>query len=137
MLPYMSLDQLNARGDWFKQRGPMQGYWRYGRFHMGVYKRPEADRTITLIFRAVPTAFSTNTMDQSPELADVWHPLIGDVGAALLLLKEGNIQIEKARGMLTKAFGKELFGPIKQAVGRQQRTSPVHVRTREEAEVAS
>ena len=58
---------------------------------------------------------------------------MGDVAAALLLLKEGNVQIEKARGMLTQAFGKELFGPIKTAVGRQQRTSPVHVRSREEA----
>ena len=132
-LPYMSLDHLNARSDWFKQRGPIQGYYRHGRFHLGVYKRPEADRNITLVFRAVPTAFTTNTMSSSPAFADVWHPLVGDVGAALLLLKEGHTQIEKARGMLTQAFGKELFGPIKQAVGRQQRTSPVHVRSREEA----
>ena len=135
-LPYMSLDHLNARSDWFKQRGPIQGYYRHGRFHLGVYKRPEADRSITLVFRAMPTAFTTNTMENSPAFADVWHPLVGDVAAALLLLKEGNVQIEKARGMLTQAFGKELFGPIKAAVGRQQRTSPVHVRTREEATVA-
>ena len=137
-LPYMSLGHLNARSDWFKQRGPIQGYYRHGRFHLGVYKRPEAERVITLVFRAVPTAFDTNTMSSSsPAFADVWHPLVGDVAAALLLLKEGNVQIEKARGMLTQAFGKELFGPIKQAVGRQQRTSPVHVRTREETTVAS
>ena len=136
-LPYMSLDQLSAHTDWFRRRGPIQGYYRHGRFHLGVYKRPEADRSITLIFRAVPTAFTTDTMGNSPAFADVWHPLVGDVAAALLLLKEGNVQIEKARGMLTQAFGKELFGPIKQAVGRQQRTSPVHVRSREEAAVAS
>ena len=126
-LPYLSLDQLNARSDWFKQRGPIQGYYRHGRFHLGVYKRPEADRNITLVFRAMPTAFTTNTMGSNPAFADVWHPLVSDVGGALLLLKEGHTQIEKARGMLTQAFGKELFGPIKQAVGRQQRTSPVHV----------
>ena len=136
-LPYMSLDQLNARGDWFKQRGPIQGYFRHGRFHLGVYKRPEADRDITLIFRAVPAAFTTGTMGESPAFAETWHALIADVGTALLLLKEGNVQIEKARGMLTQAFGKELFGPIKQAVGRQQRTSPVHVRTREETTVTA
>ena len=136
-LPYMSLDQLSAHADWFRRRGPIQGYYRHGRFHLGVYKRPEADRNITLIFRAVPTAFTTNTMSSSPAFADVWHPLVGDVAAALLLLKEGNVQIEKARGMLTQAFGKELFGPIKQTVGRQQRTSPVHVRSREETAVAS
>lgn len=136
-LPYLSLDHLNARDDWFKQRGPIQGYWLHGRFHMGVYKRPEADRTLTLIFRAVPTAFTTNTMDQSPAFADVWHPLIADVGAALLLMKEGNVQIEKARGMLTQAFGKELFGSLKQMVGRQQRTSTMHTRTREETLVVA
>lgn len=136
-LPYMSLDQLNARSDWFKQRGPIQGYWQHGRFHLGVYKRPEAARDITLVFRAVPTAFTTGTMGNSPAFAAVWHPLVADVSAALLLLKEGTSQIEKARGMLTQAFGKELFGPVKQAVGRQQRTSPVHVKTRAEVAAAS
>lgn len=134
-LRYVSMDSINAQDDWFGQRGPLQSYTLHGRFLLILYKRPEADRTITLVFRAIPTAFSVATMGESPAFAAVWHPLIVDVATALLLIKEGATQVEKARSVLTEAFGKELFGPLGQIVGRQQRTSPVHVRTRQEQAV--
>ena len=134
-LRYVSMEYLSARDDWFEQRGPLQSYTLHGRFLLILYKRPEADRTITLIFRAMPTAFDINTMEQSPAFAETEHPLIVDVATALLLLKEGQVQTEKAQSLLREAFGRELFGPLRQMVGRQQRTSPAHIRTRQEEAV--
>ena len=131
-----SVAKLSWERNWFSKRGTPTDYYQHGREWMGVYKRPTADRTLTLIYRAIPTAFTTGTMDASPVFADVWHPLIADVATALLLIKEGETQIQKAQGILSLAFGRELFGAARQRAGTLARETAAHSRGQQVQAVA-
>lgn len=136
-----SIEKISWQRDWFSKRGTPEAYYQHGRDWIGIYKRPTADRALTLIYRAIPTAFTTNTMSDSPAFAEVWHPLIADIATALLLIKEGETQTAKARQMLTVALGKELFGARTQRANAadQQAPTPVptQVRPQEEAQVVA
>lgn len=120
-----SLDKIAWQREWFKQRGTPHYYYLHGRHWLAVYKRPQADRTLTLVYRAIPTAFTANTMSNTPELAEAWHPVIADVGTALLLLKEGSTQVEKALGTLRVIFGADILGGVAQELSQQPPTQPI------------
>src|SRR3990167_1320978 len=130
-----SVKKIAWQRDWFSKRGTPSSYYQHGRDWVGIYKRPTADRALTLIFRAIPTAFTTNTMSDSPAFAEVWHPLIADIATGLLLIKEGETQTAKARQMLSTALGRELFGQRIHRPESAQQTAPAQVRQREEVEV--
>ena len=118
-----SLDKIAWQRDWFRQRGTPRYYYLHGRHWLIVYKRPQAERTLTLIYRAIPTAFTDVNLGDSPAFAEAWHPLVADLGTALLLLKEGSTQVEKALGMLKMFFGADILSGVAQELP-QQHTRP-------------
>ena len=114
---YHRLDEARLQSiawehDWFIKRGRVTKYWRFGQHWLGLHKRPTVDTTITLIFDAIPLAFTeaqiTEQPQASPELADTAHPLIADVGYALLLIKEGAVESARAEQVLQLVFGQEI-----------------------------
>lgn len=121
-----SLPGLAWQRDWLLKRGEMTSYWRWGDHWLGVSRRPFAATTITLIFRALPLAFTpgdvvTATSPES-ELGEVWHSLICDIAVALLLLREGAGEIEKAQQVLSQVLGSEMTRGMR-ALMRQQQLS--------------
>lgn len=116
-----SLKQLSRRRDWWTHIGRVAHYWRHGRHWLGIYRRPVASTTVTVVARAMPTAFRRDQVDGVPDLAVSWHTTIATVAAALLLIKEGTTEIQKALRMLTEIFGEEPLKAFQKAMERAQR----------------
>ena len=115
------LKQLSRRRDWWRHIGLLKHYWRHSRHWLGIYRRPLAAYTLTLVYRAIPTAFRRDQFDGVPDVAVAWHTAIPKVSAALLLLKEGSAEISKAMQMLTEVFGEEPLQQAQRIVERVQR----------------
>jgi hypothetical protein len=118
-----SLGWMSGRRDWFTKTGAVQRYARHGRFWLVFYRRPVQSETLTLIYRAVPTAFTTASLASTPDVQSSYHPLLADIATALLLIKEGVTESDKAVRMLSEIFGTEHFEPLRKALDRMQRQS--------------
>lgn len=107
----LNLNSLQWKRDWVSHRGGPTHYWLWGGHWLGIYKRPFADATITLIFKALPLPFTTDDIYSNPaktsELPPVEHQLVVDVAFALAILKEGSGEVEKAEAILSQTFGQE------------------------------
>ena len=115
-----SLESIAWQRDWFLHRGAVTQYWHYGQHWIGMYKRPIAATTITLIFDAMPLAFTiediTGPSQSSPELPEVYHPMIADIAYALLIVKEGAVESTRAEQVLQLVFGQELTKGLRRAL---------------------
>jgi len=118
-----SLNWLTGRRDWFTKAGSVERYARYGRFWLVFYKRPVQSETITLVYRGVPTAFTTTSLASSPDVQTSYHPLLAEIATALLLCKEGITETDKAVRILSEIFGTEHFEPLRKMLDRMQRQS--------------
>lgn len=116
-----SLKQLMRRRNWWQHLGRMANYWRHGRYWLGIYRRPLTAYTLTLVSRAMPTAFRRDQFDGVPDVATAWHATIAKVAAPLLLIKEGSAEIQKAMQMLMEVFGEEPLRPMQRALERTRR----------------
>lgn len=119
-----TLESIVWRRDWFNRRGQVTQYWRWGDHWLGFWKRPTVSTTVTLIFRAIPLAFTANDRfanpSPEPELPNVWHPLIPDIATALLIIKEGVVQTEKAQAILSQTFGQEQMKGLRRVIRQTQ-----------------
>jgi len=123
-LKRMSLSQLAWRRTWFRERGKIRGYYSVGRFRIGLYKRPAEARTLSLVYSAMPTAFTINDLASTPDIAETHHAQLADMAAALLLMKEGIVEMDKARRMLEIVLGRESVGPLRGVIARLQHSIP-------------
>jgi len=105
----VSLHQLFYRRRWLAEVGTPQYYFLWGAFLLGVYRRPVTATTLTIEARAVPLPLTVATPTAVPEIQEVYHPLLSDVAEALLLMKEGVIEIEKAGAVLSTALNDTAF----------------------------
>ena len=117
----IGLNTLQRKRAWWLHEGPMENYWRHGREWLGVYRRSVLAETITLVYRAMPTAFRDDQLDGEPDIAEIWHTTIARVAAALLLMKEGGGEIDKALLLLQETLGEEPFGQIRKALLAEER----------------
>lgn len=85
-----TLRGLSSTNQWLQHRGTIRHYWIHSRYWMGLYKRPIAETTITIIFEAMPVAL-VNDADV-PQVQEAWHRAIADIAMGLLIVKEGNPQ---------------------------------------------
>jgi hypothetical protein len=124
-----TLESIQWQRDWFNRRGQVTRYWRWGDHWLGFWKRPIVSTTVTLIFRAIPLAFTTDDQfvnpSPEPELPAAWHPLIPDIAMALLIIKEGTVQTEKAQQILTQTFGQEQMKGVRRAIRLAQTAAAV------------
>jgi len=105
----VSVHQLFYRRRWLAEVGNPQYYFLWGAFLLGVYRRPTTASTITIEARSVPLPLSTAMPAAVPEVQEVYHPLISDIAVALLLMKEGITEIEKAGALLSMALNDTAF----------------------------
>lgn len=115
-----TLDAVVWQRDWFQRQGVPNRYWQWGHHWIGVYPRPFVDVDITLIFNALPLPFTINDVttqpSPEPEMTASWHSAIIDVGFALLLVKQGAVETEKAAAILSDTLGKEPLAALRGAV---------------------
>ena len=106
---------------WWRTVGVPKQWYRHGRYWVVVYPRAVSALTLTLVYTASPALFSLNDQNAVSELPVALHPLIADVGAALLLVKEGQIEGQRAMQRLGEALGHEDFLPAQKALSRLHR----------------
>lgn len=108
-----TIKRLAGQNDWLAQHGEVRRYWLWGQYWMGLYRRPIAATNLTIIYAAVPTPFTVdsvtgipNAPTTVPDIPAVYHTAIADIAAGLLLVKEGDPQ--STRGMLRVQAGLNL-----------------------------
>lgn len=102
---------LRFRPDWLAKKGPVREYWLHGPW-LGLYKRPVADTTITLMFDAIPKPLVLEESGQIPDIQDVYHAVMAEIAVGLLLVKEG--LPDGARGLqrITQALQLQTQGQV-------------------------
>ncbi len=132
-LDHATVKRLSARNDWMALRGLVRKYWLWGPYWLGLYERPIASTTITILYAAAPAPLVITSLSASPDIAAVYHPVIAEIATGLLIMKEGNPQT--ARGLARIRSGIDFVGrtradataqqqAIAQQAAAQQQTAP-------------
>lgn len=94
---------------WLKTVRVPSKWFMLGRHLLCCWPRPMTDMVVTLISAVVPTAASVNAQSVAPDIDVAQHPLVADIAAGLLMVKEGAGEAERAVQMLSTIAGKEPF----------------------------
>ena len=113
--------QLAWRRNWWQHTGTPDRYWRLGRHMIGFYRRPIVAVSVTLVTGSIPPALTVDDLDDEPRLDPIQHPLMADVAAQLLLIKEGAGEAERAMTMLGQLLGVEDLTAVAKVLRRLQR----------------
>lgn len=89
--------------EWLRHTGQPRYYYIHGSVWLGLYKRPIADTTITVIYDSAPTPL-VNSAD-IPQVQEVYHRVIADIAYGLLLVKEGDPQGAQGLRIVASALG--------------------------------
>lgn len=119
-------EQLRWQRDWWRKEALPSKWYMHGRHWLGVTPRPAVPLTLTLIYAALPMAFTATNLTAVSELATTLHPLLADIGAALVLVKEGQMEASRAVNLLQAWAGSEPFAPLKKAMARLERDAMMH-----------
>ena len=93
----ISLASLRGQRDWMTRFAPTPTHWyTHGLSLIGLWPRNTRVVTLTLVYAAVPTALSWSVPTQEPDLPVQWHPVIADLAANVLMLKEGVAEAKQA-----------------------------------------
>lgn len=87
--------KLSSQRNWLAQKGTIEHYWLWGPHWLGLFRRPIATTTITLIFKATPTPLVFEVPTGVPDVAAVYHPVLAEIATGLLLLKEGGAESQR------------------------------------------
>jgi hypothetical protein len=120
-LKYTDRTSLTWQRDWFRHTGVPSYWYMQGRYLLGLYKRALDSLTLTLIYRAMPTPFNADEQDAVSELPIITHPVISDIAALVLQVKEGQIEAQRAIAQLGEILGEEYFAPARRALAALQR----------------
>lgn len=95
-----TLEKLTYRPAWMQEKGQINYYWMWGRYWLGLYKRPIDTTTFTVIYNAVPTPLVLDA--DVPDVQAAYHRDIAEIATGLLLAKEGDPQgVSGLRKILT------------------------------------
>ena len=84
-----SVPALSRRArDWMRHQGEPTHNYLHGRVWLGVYKRPIAATTITVIYDAAPMPLINDA--DIPQVVAAYHRVIAEIAFGLLIVKEGN-----------------------------------------------
>ncbi len=119
-LDHTTIKRLSARNDWMSLRGLVRKYWLWGPYWLGLYQRPIASTTITIIYAAAPAPLDIGTLSGVPDIPAVYHPVIAEIAVGLLIMKEGNPQT--ARGLARIRAGMDFMGTMRADATAQQQT---------------
>src|SRR5262245_54457480 len=89
------LSRLAGYPNWLMHQGQTRLWWTFGPFWFGVYARPMVDIQVTLLYDAMPTPMVLPS--DLPDVSAIYHNLLVDIAAGLLLMKEGTP--ESTRGI--------------------------------------
>lgn len=112
-----TLLSLSARPAWLSTTGTPRYYFHHGHTLLGVWPLPTSDTPLTLLTTSLPTPFDVNRLEQVPDLQESNHPFLADVGAGLLLLREGTIEGEKGLQMLAQVLPAAMLEGLMKTVG--------------------
>lgn len=112
---------------WYTTVGRPRRYYRHGRTLLGIWPRPPEAITLTIQAQCVPTGLSKEDFQRASELEASDHELIGDVAYAMLLVKEGAVEVDKAFSRLALLLQHEAMDQALAHIRRKQREWPAHV----------
>ena len=108
----ISLASLRGQRDWMTRFAPTPSHWYTHGLHLiGLWPRNQRSVTLTLVYAAVPTALSWSVPTQEPDLPTQWHPVIADLAANVLVLKEGKGESAQAIAQMAAVLKTE---PLRQ-----------------------
>ena len=117
-----TLATLRARSrTWWQDTGVPKYWYMHGRYMIGIYPRAANAEVLTLISTALPTLFVIDNLQAVSELPLGLHPVLSDIAAALLLIKQGHVEAERAIQRLGIYLGQDIIKPMQQALTRLQR----------------
>jgi hypothetical protein len=106
-----AVKRLAARNNWLSQHGEVRKYWLWGRFWLGLYKRPIDSTTITVVYSAAPAPLVLEVPGGVPDIPAVYHATIADVATGLLLIKEGDPQATRGMERIRAALKMPIANP--------------------------
>jgi len=93
----ISLTSLRGQRDWMTRLAPRPSHWYTHGLHLiGTWPRATQPVTLTLVYAAMPPALAWSAPTQEAALPVQWHPVIADLAANLLMLKEGKGECQQA-----------------------------------------
>lgn len=121
-LEYATIKKLAGRNDWMSMHGLVRKYWLWGPYWLGLYQRPVASTTITIVYTAAPAPLVIGSLAALPDIPAVYHPVIAEIATGLLIMKEGNPQT--ARGMTRIKAGMDFIRQTAPQVPGQPEAKP-------------
>jgi len=109
LTPISVLKLAASQAAWLKQQGPAEHYWEW-RDWLGIFPRPATAMTVTIIYDALPTALTLETPDTVPDLAAVYHPLIAEMAAGLVRVKEAGVEGQRGLATVARLLGLQAPG---------------------------
>jgi hypothetical protein len=85
-----TLERLAGFNDWMRKTGQTRKYWLHGAYWLGLWKRPMTTLTVSIMYDAIPEPLTLSSLAAEPDITQIYHPLIADIAAGLLVQKEGN-----------------------------------------------
>lgn len=93
----------NLSRQWLRKTDQPRYYYLWGPLWLGLYRRPIAATTITVIFDAAPNPLVND--NDTPQVQEVYHRIIAEIAFGLLLVKEGNPQGVQGLRIIYEALG--------------------------------
>ncbi len=116
-LEQTTVKRLAGRNDWFALHGEVRKYWMWGQYFLGVYKRPIAATTLTIIYSAAPAPLALAAPTGIPDIPAVYHPVIAEIATGLLIMKEGAPQTERGLARIKAGLNLALQDPVAERLG--------------------
>ena len=114
----ISLASLRQQRDWMTRFAPVSTHWyTHGLTLIGLWPRNSRQVTLTLTHAALPAPLTWSVPTQEPDLPTQWHPVIADLAAPTLMLKEGQTEVEIALKAMEAIIQTE---PVRQLLKQMQ-----------------
>ena len=108
-----TLSALRGQPEWMQARQALPSHWyAHGLHLLGIWPRVAQALVLTLVDSALPTPLSHTQPTQEPEIVPAFHPILADVGAELMRLKEGQTEVTLAVTRMQALLGAEPFAAL-------------------------
>jgi hypothetical protein len=109
---------------WMSREGEPTRYFRHGRYLLGVWPRPRTETHLTLIYESLAERLSLDAPEGCSELPQEMHPVIADLAAQLLLMKEGSGETDRALSQMQSLLGAETMTLAVKRMHEMRRDAP-------------
>lgn len=111
-------ESLAWREGWWRLPGVPTHWYPHGRMAIGLWRRAAMPLTLTLIYAALPTPFDPALLGAVSDLPVIWHPVVSNLAAAMLLIKEGQVEAQRGFQQLGATLQAEAFAPVRRMMAR-------------------